>query len=92
MDLIYKKDKNGKDILCNEDERHQIMMEWEKPYMEKSIELLNPFGKVLEIGFGLGYSARKICSFKNVKEYNDQFIACYSMACGIELQVETSSC
>ena len=70
MDLIYKKDKNGKDILCNEDERHQIMMEWEKPYMEKSIELLNPFGKVLEIGFGLGYSARKICSFKNVKEYN----------------------
>jgi hypothetical protein len=45
-------------------------MEWEKPYMEKSIELLNPFGKVLEIGFGLGYSARKICSFKNVKEYS----------------------
>jgi hypothetical protein len=70
MDLIYKKDKNGKDILCNEDERHQIMMEWEKPYMEKSIELLNPFGKVLEIGFGLGYSATKICSLKNVKEYN----------------------
>ena len=70
MDLIYKKDKNGKDILCNEDERHQIMMEWEKPYMEKSIEILNPFGKVLEIGFGLGYSATKICSFKNVKEYN----------------------
>ena len=70
MDLIYKKDKNGKDILCNEDERHQIMMEWEKPYMEKSIELLNPFGKVLEIGFGMGYSATKICSFKNVMEYN----------------------
>ena len=70
MDLIYKKDKNGKDILCNEDEKHQIMMEWEKPYMEKSIEILNPFGKVLEIGFGLGYSATKICSFKNVKEYN----------------------
>jgi predicted O-methyltransferase YrrM len=46
------------------------MMEWEKPYMEKSIELLNPFGKVLEIGFGLGYSATKICRFKNVKEYN----------------------
>ena len=77
MDLIYKKDENGKDILCdengkdilcNEDDRHQIMMEWEKPYMEKSIELLNPFGKVLEIGFGLGYSATKICSFKNVKE------------------------
>ena len=70
MDLIYKKDKNGKDILCDETERHQIMMEWEKPYMEHSIEYLNPFGKVLEIGFGMGYSATKICSFKNVTEYN----------------------
>jgi hypothetical protein len=70
MELIYKKDKLGKEILCNEDETHQIMMEWEKPYMEKSIELINPFGKVLEIGFGMGYSATKICSFKDVEEYN----------------------
>ena len=70
MELIYKKDKLGKEILCNEDGRHQIMMEWEKPYMEESIELLNPFGKVLEIGFGMGYSATKICSFKDVEEYN----------------------
>lgn len=70
MELIYKKDKLGKEMLCNEDGTHQIMMEWEKPYMEKSIELLNPFGKVLEIGFGMGYSATKICSFKDVKEYN----------------------
>ena len=70
MELIYKKDKLGKEILCNEDGKHQIMMEWEKPYMEKSIELLNPFGKVLEIGFGMGYSATKICSFEAVKEYN----------------------
>jgi predicted O-methyltransferase YrrM len=69
MELKYTKDKFGNDILCNEDESHQIMMEWEKPYMEKSIEILNPFGKVLEIGFGMGYSARKICSFKNVSEY-----------------------
>lgn len=70
MELIYKTDKLGKEILCNEDESHQIMMEWEKPYMEKSIELLNPFGRVLEIGFGLGYSATKICSFERVEEYN----------------------
>jgi hypothetical protein len=70
MELIYKKDKLGKEILSNEDETQQIMMEWEKPYMEKSIELLNPSGKVLEIGFGLGYSATKICSFENVKEYD----------------------
>ena len=70
MDLYYKKDLNGEDILCNEGGNHQIMMEWEKPYMEKSIEILNPYEKVLEIGFGFGYSATKICSFKNVLEYN----------------------
>lgn len=70
MKLIYKIDDNGKEILCDDSEKHQIMMEWEKPYMEKSIELLNPVGKVLEIGFGMGYSAKKICSFNDVNEYD----------------------
>lgn len=70
MNLNYSKDNYGKEILCNDEGNHQIMMEWEKPYMEKSIEILEPFGKVLEIGFGMGYSARKICSYPNVKEYN----------------------
>ena len=70
MELVYKKDKTGKDILCDKEENHQVMMEWEKPYMEESIKQLNPFGKVLEIGFGLGYTATKICSFEAVKEYN----------------------
>jgi len=70
MDISYKKDIFGKDILCNNDETHQIMMEWEKPYMERSIEKLNPYGTVLEIGFGLGYSATKICSFDSVVEYS----------------------
>jgi hypothetical protein len=70
MELVYKKDKAGKDILCDKEEKHQVMMEWEKPYMEESIKVLNPFGKVLEIGFGLGYTATKLCSFANVTEYN----------------------
>lgn len=70
MELVYKKDKLGKDILCDKDENHQVMMEWEQPYMEESIQQLNPFGKVLEIGFGLGYTATKLCSFTNVTEYN----------------------
>ena len=70
MELVYKKDKVGKDILCDKEEKHQVMMEWEKPYMEESIKVLNPFGKVLEIGFGLGYTATKICSFEAVEEYN----------------------
>lgn len=70
MEVVYKKDKIGNDILCDKEENHQVMMEWEKPYMEESIKQLKPFGKVLEIGFGLGYSASKICSFTNVTEYN----------------------
>ncbi len=69
MKLIYIKDENNKEILQDESGTHQVMMEWEKPYMEKCIEKLNPFGSVLEIGFGLAYSATKICEYEEVKEY-----------------------
>ncbi len=70
MKLIYKKDENDQEILCDETGNHQVMMEWEKPYMEFSIEKLNPTGHVLEIGFGMGYSATSICSYKDVSEYS----------------------
>jgi hypothetical protein len=63
MKLRYSKDVSGNQLLEDEDGIHQVMMEWEKPYMEKCIELLDPSGHVLEIGFGLGYSANKICSY-----------------------------
>jgi hypothetical protein len=69
MKLIYTKDENNKEILQDESGLHQVMMEWEKPYMELCIEKLNPFGSVLEIGFGLGYSATKLCEFDAVTEY-----------------------
>lgn len=64
----YTKDKYGKDILVGYDEErkvygHQIMMEWEIPYMKKCIEKLNPFGDVLEVGFGMGYSANEIQNY-----------------------------
>ncbi len=56
----YQKDENNKDILLMND-KHQVMMQWEKPLMEKCIDELNPRnGDVLEIGFGMGYSARRI--------------------------------
>ncbi len=42
----------------------QVMMKWEKPYMEASIDILNPRGDVLEIGFGFGYSATQIMKYK----------------------------
>ena len=43
------------------------MMEWEKPYMEASIDTLQPTGDVLEIGFGLGYSATQIMKHITLK-------------------------
>jgi predicted methyltransferase len=62
-EFYYKKDENNKDILVDESGILQVMMEWEKPYMEAMIEKLNPFGDVLEIGFGMGYSANAIQKF-----------------------------
>lgn len=57
--MQYAKDEFGKDILLK-DGNLQVIMEWEKPYMEACIEALNPKGDVLEVGFGLGYSASQI--------------------------------
>ena len=60
MKLEYSVDVCGNEILQDDSKMHQIMMEWEKPYMEESIEKLNPSGKVLDVGFGMGYSATKM--------------------------------
>ena len=54
-----QKDIYDKDILIN-NKNEQVMMAWEKPYMEKCIDVLQPHGDVLEIGYGLGYSANQI--------------------------------
>ena len=69
MILSYTKDICGNDLLTDENE-NQIMMEWEKAYMEACIDYLDISGSVLEVGFGLGYSARRICSSPNITEYN----------------------
>lgn len=60
--MEYGKDEFGKEILLKEG-KFQVMMEWEKPYMEACIDFLQPRGDVLEIGFGCGYSATHIQSF-----------------------------
>jgi len=64
---IYEKDSNNQEILLSATNA-QIMMEWEKPYMEASIDVLKPTGDVLEIGFGCGYSATQIMKY-NPKSY-----------------------
>lgn len=56
-------DENGKEILLRDDQ-YQVMMEWEKPYMEAIIDEIKPVGDVLEIGFGCGYSATRIQFYK----------------------------
>jgi len=55
----FKLDSNNEEILLSVKGK-QVMMEWEKPYMEESIDLLVPTGDVLEVGFGCGYSATQI--------------------------------
>lgn len=65
---ILTKDEYDKDILLDPTQKHQIMMEWENPYMKACIQKLQPFGDVLEIGFGMGYSATEIQKFP-IKSY-----------------------
>jgi hypothetical protein len=60
--LEFTHDAHGKELLLKEG-KFQVMMEWEKPYMEACIDALKPFGDVLEIGFGCGYSATRIQTY-----------------------------
>lgn len=65
--LTYTQDKNNQDILLDSN-KNQVMMRWEKPYMEACIDKLQPVGDVLEVGFGMGYSATHIQTY-NPKSY-----------------------
>ena len=65
----------GEDIILSKT-GGQVMMGWEQPYMEATIDMLQPIGNVLEIGFGLGYSATQIMKHKP-KSYT--IIECESM-------------
>ena len=63
MNNKYTIDNFNKEILLSHN-NSQVMMEWEKPYMQASIDMLQPIGNVLEIGFGCGYSASQIMKYK----------------------------
>jgi hypothetical protein len=77
--MEYKKDSGGKELLLK-DGKFQVMMEWEKPYMHACIDALKPFGDVLEIGFGLAYSAERIQTYHpkshTIIEYHPEVAAC----------------
>ena len=68
--LRFEKDKNNEDILLDSN-NDQIMMEWEKPLMIATIDELQPYGDVLEIGFGMGYSATHIQTLGKETSTND---------------------
>jgi hypothetical protein len=63
--LFFSSDQDGKEQLLDCDGK-QVMMEWERPYMEKCIDKLriDQDSHVLEIGFGCGYSANQIQKFR----------------------------
>lgn len=61
--MEFSHDENGQEILLK-DGRFQVMMEWEKPYMEACIKALAPKGDVLEVGFGCGYASSTIQSYQ----------------------------
>ena len=60
----YGRDINEEDILYGSSKDHQYMMEWEKTYMEKCVDFMKPYGDVLEVGWGMGYSATQIMKWK----------------------------
>eukprot|EP00440_Ansanella_granifera_P052030 gb/GFBE01056409.1/.p1 GENE.gb/GFBE01056409.1/~~gb/GFBE01056409.1/.p1 ORF type:complete len:409 (+),score=91.08 gb/GFBE01056409.1/:1-1227(+) len=59
--LFFSLDRDGREQLLDAD-GIQVMMEWEKPYMERCADELNvtPECDVLEVGFGCGYSASRL--------------------------------
>lgn len=61
-EMKFERDEFGQEILLK-DGRFQVMMEWERPYMQACIDALKPFGDVLEVGFGCGYSASHIQTY-----------------------------
>ena len=62
----YTFDEGKKELLLSAN-KAQVMMEWEKPYMEACIDKLEPSGDVLEIGLGLGIASRYLLTFPKVK-------------------------
>lgn len=61
--LQFSRDEYGREVLLKEG-KFQVMMEWERPYMHACIDALYPSGDVLEVGFGCGYAAERIQTYK----------------------------
>ncbi|KAE9012718.1 hypothetical protein PF004_g9488 [Phytophthora fragariae] len=62
---VHGFDELGQEVLWSS-RGQQVMMQWEKQYMELCVDALaiQPSDRVLEIGFGLAYSASHIQTFR----------------------------
>ncbi len=60
--MEFVRDADGREMLLK-DGKFQVMMEWEKPYMEACIDALAPTGDLLEVGFGCGYASTRIQTY-----------------------------
>merc|ERR1740130_545579 len=77
--LVFTTDTNGEELLCVQDNvnlnasgvwdmeaNKQVMMAWEKDYMCACVDALKitKGDSVLEIGFGCGFSANQVQSYR----------------------------
>jgi len=77
--FIYTDNENNKCIMTS---NCQIMMDFEEKYMQECISLLQPYGHVLECGYGLGHSSMSILK-QTIDEYTliESDINLYNTAC-----------
>ena len=59
--MMYVLDQEGKEMLTLNG--HQVMMQWEKVYKEACIDAIEPYGDVLEVSFGFGFSSSHIQTY-----------------------------
>lgn len=74
--MMYVLDPEGKEMLTYRG--RQVMMHWEKAYKEACIDAIEPFGDVLEVSFGFGFSASHIQTYfpktHTIIEQHDQVV------------------
>ncbi|MGM0439682.1 MAG: class I SAM-dependent methyltransferase [Chlamydiota bacterium] len=61
--MQYTKDELNQNLLLDNNQR-KVVGEKDRPQIEACIAALEPRGNVLEIGFGMGYSANKIQEYQ----------------------------
>jgi hypothetical protein len=77
MEARFTTDSDGQDMLVSP-AGGQVMMQWERGYMEALVDNLNVTSgsTVLEVGFGLGFSATRIQRYRPAAHTIIEVCAC----------------